>query len=88
MLAKEFPKWESVYYYYRKWASLEIFDLLLERLRGHVRVVHGQNIEPSVDIIDSQSFKWGNNQSLNGIEGNKKAIDISGTLFWTIMAFS
>lgn len=72
MLPKEFPKWESVYYYYRKWASLNVFDLLLDRLRGHVRVERSQNMEPSVGIIDSQSVKWGNNQSLNGVDGNKK----------------
>ncbi len=72
MLPKEFPKWESVYYYYRKWASLEEFDLLLERLRVSVRLGRNQNMEPSVGIIDSQSVKWGNNRSLNGIDGNKK----------------
>ena len=72
MLPKEFPKWESVYYYYRKWASLEEFDLLLERLRGSVRLGRNQSMEPSVGIIDSQSVKWGNNRSLNGIDGNKK----------------
>jgi len=72
MLPKEFPKWESVYYYYRKWASLEEFDLLLERLRGSVRLGRNQNMEPSVGIIDSQSVKWGNNRSLKGIDGNKK----------------
>ena len=53
MLPKEFPKWELVYYYYRKWASLDVFDLLLDRLRGHVRVGRRQNMEPSVGIIDS-----------------------------------
>lgn len=57
MLPKEFPKWESVYYYYRKWASLEEFDLLLERLRRHIRVKRGQNIEPGIGIIDSQRVK-------------------------------
>ena len=72
MLPKEFPKQESVYYYYRKWASLDEFDLLLERLRGNVRVIRGQHQEPSVGIVDSQSVKWGNNRSLNGIDGNKK----------------
>lgn len=72
MLPKEYPKWESVYYYYRKWSSLGEFDLLLERLRGSVRVIRGQHQEPSVGIVDSQSVKWGNNRSLNGIDGNKK----------------
>ena len=72
MLPKEFPKWELVYYYYRKWASLDVFDLLLDKLRGHVRVERSQNMEPGVGIIDSQSVKWGNNRSLNGVDGNKK----------------
>ena len=29
-------------------------------------------MEPSVGIMDSQSVKWGNNVSLNGVNGNKK----------------
>ncbi len=33
MLPKEFPKWESVYYYYRKWSSL---DSLICFLKGYV----------------------------------------------------
>ena len=37
MLPKEFPKWESIYYYYRKWAFLDEFDLLLGHFRGNVR---------------------------------------------------
>ena len=72
MLPLDFPKWQLVYYYYRKWASLLDFDLLLEKLRGHVRVKRGQNMEPSVGIMDSQSVKWGNNASMNGVDGNKK----------------
>lgn len=44
----------------------------MERLRGTVRVNRNQNLEPSIGIIDSQSVKWGNNRSLNGIDGNKK----------------
>lgn len=38
MLPKDFPKWELAYYYYRKRASLDEFDLPLERLSGSMRV--------------------------------------------------
>lgn len=76
MLSLDFPKWQLVYYYYRKCASPLNFDLLLEKLRGHVRVKRGQSMEPSVGIMDSQSVKWGNNASLNGVDGNKKVKDI------------
>lgn len=72
MLPKEFPKWKSVYYYYRKWSSLAEFDLLLDRLSGSVRVKRNQNPELGIGIIDNQSVKWGNNRSLNGIDGSKK----------------
>ncbi|MCS2198746.1 transposase [Bacteroides fragilis] len=31
MLPLDLPKWQLVYYYYRKWATLLDFDLLLEK---------------------------------------------------------
>ena len=72
MLPIGFPKWQLVYYYYSKWASLEWFDLLLEKLRSKVRVKMGQKSEASLGIMDSQSVRWGNNRSLNSYDGNKK----------------
>lgn len=72
LLPNDFPKWQLVYYYFRKWIELEEFDELLEKLRGKVRVKIGQNALPSLGIMDSQSVRWGNNRSLNGIDGNKK----------------
>jgi putative transposase len=72
MLPPDFPKWQLVYYYYRKWSVLADFDLLLEKLREKVRSKRGQNSGPTVGIMDSQSVRWGNNTALNGIDGNKK----------------
>lgn len=72
MLPLDFPKWQLVYYYYSKWSDLEVFDLLLSRLREKVRVERGQNAAASLGIMDSQSVRWGNNRSLNGWDGNKK----------------
>lgn len=72
MLPKDYPKWELVYYYFRKWSFYEEFDLLLSRLRESVRVKRKQNKEPSLGIMDSQSVKWGNNKALNDMDGNKK----------------
>jgi transposase len=72
MLPINFPKWQLVYYYYRKWSDNESYDLLLEKVRGKVRVNMGQKSEASLGIMDSQSVRWGNNQSLNGIDGNKR----------------
>ena len=74
MLPSGFAKWQLVYYYYNKWADIDMshFDLLLEKLREKVRVKMGQNAEASLRIIDSQSVRWGNNRSLNSFDGNKK----------------
>ena len=72
MLPSHFAPWELVYYYYRKWAFLGEFDLLLNNLREEVRSQRGQNAEASVGIMDSQSVHWDDNRSLNGIDGNKK----------------
>lgn len=72
MLPVNFPKWQLVYYYYRKWAAAEQFDLLLDHLRSKVRIKWGQQGRPTLGIMDSQSVRWGNNRSLNGYDGNKK----------------
>jgi len=72
MLPLNFAKWQLVYYYYNKWSDLEQFDLLLSKLREHVRVKKGQNAGASLGILDSQSVRWGNNKALNSYDGNKK----------------
>ena len=46
--------------------------MLPNSLREKVRVRQGQRAEASVGIMDSQSVCWGDNRSLNGIDGNKK----------------
>jgi len=72
MLPLDFAKWQLVYYYYNKWSDLEQFDLLLSKLREHVRVKKRQNAQASLGIMDSQSVRWGNNRALNSYDGNKK----------------
>ncbi len=38
ILPKEFPNWQLVYDYYRKWVEAEVFDQLLNKLRSEVRM--------------------------------------------------
>jgi transposase len=57
MLPKEYPKWELVYYYFRKWSFFEEIDLLLSKLRESVRFKRKQNCEASLGILDNQSVK-------------------------------
>ena len=72
MLPKEFPNWQLVYYYYRKWVEAEIFDMLLDSLRSKVRVSQGQKARATLGIMDTQSVRWGNNRSLMSYDDNKK----------------
>ena len=69
LLPNDFPKCQIVYYYFRKWVNLEEFDLLLEKLRGKIRLKKGQTKELTVGVMDSQSVSWGNNRPLNGLDG-------------------
>ena len=72
MLPSDFPMWQVVYYYYKRWQEEEVFDIILEQLRIKARVSMGQNEDPSVGIVDSQSVRSANNRSLMSIDGNKK----------------
>ena len=72
MIPKDFPKWQLVYYYYSKWSDDGTWDLILDRLRSRARFKKGQNENPSMGIMDSQSVRSANNMALKGIDGNKK----------------
>lgn len=72
MLPQDFPKWELVYYYYRKWVEAEVFDRVLDKLRSRIRLSKGQKPRATLGIMDSQTVRWGNNRSLKSYDGNKK----------------
>jgi putative transposase len=57
MLPSDFPSWNHVWYYYRKWrndGTLEHINRLLVRA---VRIAAERDPQPSVGIIDSQSVE-------------------------------
>ncbi len=72
MLPTDFPKWQLIYYYYRKWGSDGTLDLLLDTLRSKARIRKNQGASPTLGIIDSQSVRSANNRTVKGIDGNKK----------------
>jgi len=57
MLPKEFPKWKSVYHYFRLWRLQGRWKAIHDRLRGRLRRQQGRQPSPSAAIIDSQSVK-------------------------------
>jgi putative transposase len=57
MLPRDFPPWQTVYYYFRRWQRDGTWQRVNDILRECVRIKAGRNPQPSAGIIDSQSVK-------------------------------
>ena len=72
MLPKEYPKWSSVYYYFRKWTQTGLWQQIHDRLRAQVRQKAGRHKHATGGSIDSQSVKGTLVPGLRGYDANKK----------------
>jgi putative transposase len=72
LLPKEYPKWQTVYYYFRLWRDAECFIALNDRLRKKLRQRAGKKANPSAAIIDSQSVKTDEQAEARGFDAGKK----------------
>src|SRR5262245_61036799 len=52
-LPLEYPPWQTVYGYFRKWRLDGTWQRIHDSLRGDVREQEGRNRQPSAAIIDS-----------------------------------
>ena len=68
----DFPKWTSVYYYFRKWKRDGTWFLVKQAIHTDLREEQGKNAEPSAVMIDSQSVKTAQMAETRGFDGNKK----------------
>jgi putative transposase len=57
MLPHDFPKWKTVYHYFRQWRKDGTWEKIHERLRLWVRVSQNREPSPSEAIMDSQSVE-------------------------------
>ena len=80
MLPKDFPKWQSVYKYFRIWREDGRIEHFIEKTIMRIRKKRGQPELPSVGALDAQSVKWGNTKSDNGFDGNKKVKGIKRSI--------
>jgi putative transposase len=57
MLPHEYPKWQTVYYYYNTWRKAGLWGQWNALLREQVRKAAGREATPSAAILDSQTVK-------------------------------
>jgi transposase len=53
----DFPPWDRVYAFFRRWRDKGLVQEFHDRLRARVRTRAGRDAEPSAGVIDSQSVK-------------------------------
>jgi putative transposase len=69
LLPHEFPAWQTVYWYFRRWQREGVWEQILHQLRRQTREQMGRDPEPSAAVIDSQSIK------LSTVRGPEKGYD-------------
>jgi putative transposase len=66
MLPRDFPPFQTAYYYLRKWRQDGTWEKIHEVLRDRLRVREGREVSPSAAILDSQTVKTTEKGALEG----------------------
>ena len=78
-LPKDFPKWKTIYSFYRRACHNGTWDKIQRVLVKKVRLANGRKEEPTYALIDSQSAKTTSSNEKRGYDGGKKQKDVSDT---------
>ena len=71
LLPKEYPKWTSVYHYFREWQEKGLWKRIHDILRARVREKAGRHKHPTAACIDSQSVEMTLVAGLRGYDAGK-----------------
>jgi len=80
MLPKDFPPWQTVYGYFRRWTQQGLWERLNAALVEKVRTQANRNSKPSAAVLDSQSVKTSEGGKPVGWMCTNKLRDANGIL--------
>lgn len=72
MLPHDYPKWQSVYYYFRRWRDDGTWRRIHDTVRAEVRRQAGRHKHATAGCLDSQSVKASAHQGVRGYDSGKK----------------
>ena len=72
MLPKAYPKWQTVYTYFRRWRDDQTWQRIHDTLRAAVRRKAERHKHPTAGCLDSQSVKTGHITGERGFDAGKR----------------